>query len=672
MASTRALAERGLAAARTDDRGPDRRLRDAAASTRNIAPARRPSRPGRTPRPWPPPAGTAARSARLPAPTRRAARQSTPRAPARARHRPPIVPRSPEAASPRLDAIQPHQLAMLPLDVGHPAARERLERPAEPPPRLGRVLGDAALLAAILGQKHDDPIGLAVAVGAEHERVDRVGPHQERRRRRASAAGAQFAHDITRFMRHCVGRVSWVFAVLLAGCGRHEVPPQSVPPDLIVYGGARDVRTAERPGQIEVSYIVEQSFPATGLIGTIDATLRDAGWQALQTDPLNPGSPSSQVVGWWSIVDGRQTPKRTVHMWGASWRSASGDLATYFFRYESPVTADGFAVAAPSTSTVKVIGVHNPAKAASAMIEGSQRMLAAAGQAASSGIAGEDADVLKGIAEGFPLRPSLVNRSRPICRGAIEDGCVTSQTIEWVKPLPGLIAAFGDRNRTSEDLPTVAGRAVSRVRSVGAPVERAELGRRQRVGRRQPLVQPARLLARRSRGRVRDARRSRRPWSRRLSTCSSARAPGASSRPRKFRKAEPAEPAEPVEPVWISSLPPKPQLVEHPLVVAPVVAHFDVQIEVDLAVEHLARDRGGPRCRCVLIISPPLPTTMGFCESWSTRIDAKMRVSAFPPDGSSNWSMTTAVVYGSSSRVCGSTFSRMSSAASVRSVWSVR
>jgi hypothetical protein len=91
------------------------------------------------------------------------------------------------------------------------------------------------------------------------------------------------------------------------------------------------------------------------------------------------------------------------------------------------------------------------------MIEGSERMLAAAGQAASSGISGEDADVLKGIAEGFPLRPSLVNRSRSVCRGTIEDGCVTSQTIEWVKPLPGLIAAFGDRNRTSEDLPTVAG-----------------------------------------------------------------------------------------------------------------------------------------------------------------------------------------------------------------------
>jgi hypothetical protein len=51
----------------------------------------------------------------------------------------------------------------------------------------------------------------------------------------------------------------------------------------------------------------------------------------------------------------------------------------------------------------------------------------------------------------------LVSRSRSICRGTIEDACVASQTIDWVKPLPGLIAAFRDRNGTSEDVPTVAG-----------------------------------------------------------------------------------------------------------------------------------------------------------------------------------------------------------------------
>ncbi|HKW02959.1 MAG TPA: hypothetical protein VJN96_24250 [Vicinamibacterales bacterium] len=254
------------------------------------------------------------------------------------------------------------------------------------------------------------------------------------------------------------GRVALVSAVLLTGCGRHDVPPQSVPPDLIVYAGARDVRTAQRPGQIEVSYEVDQPFPATGLIATIDASLRGAGWQALQTDPLNPGNPSSQVVGWSSFVDERQKPNRTVHAWMSSWRSASGDLATYSFRYESPVTtADGFAVSSPSTSTMKVVGIHHSAKAASALIESSGRILTAAGQGISSGLSREDADVLKGIAESFPLRPSLINRSRPMCRGAIEDACVASQTIAWVKPLPGLVAAFSDRNRTSEDLPTLAG-----------------------------------------------------------------------------------------------------------------------------------------------------------------------------------------------------------------------
>jgi hypothetical protein len=91
------------------------------------------------------------------------------------------------------------------------------------------------------------------------------------------------------------------------------------------------------------------------------------------------------------------------------------------------------------------------------LIESSQRMLTATGQPVSSGLSLEDADVLKSIADAFPLRPSLVNRSRPVCPGATEDACVALQTIDWVKPLPGLIVAFGDRNKTSEDVPTVPG-----------------------------------------------------------------------------------------------------------------------------------------------------------------------------------------------------------------------
>ncbi len=98
--------------------------------TQNSAPGRQSSPSSRAPRRRPRRAGTAARWAGSQAPTRRAARRNRPRA------RGPTDPRFPRVFRPgdiiigehaRLDPIQPHQFAVLPLDVGGPAARERLE-----------------------------------------------------------------------------------------------------------------------------------------------------------------------------------------------------------------------------------------------------------------------------------------------------------------------------------------------------------------------------------------------------------------------------------------------------------------------------------------------------------------------------------------------------------------
>src|SRR5262249_4440506 len=78
-----------------------------------------------------------------------------------------------------LDAIDANEIARFALHVRHAAARPRLERGAKAPPGVGGIFCHAALLAVLLGQEHDDAIGLAVAIGSKHERVGGEGPHSE-------------------------------------------------------------------------------------------------------------------------------------------------------------------------------------------------------------------------------------------------------------------------------------------------------------------------------------------------------------------------------------------------------------------------------------------------------------------------------------------------------------
>ena len=76
-----------------------------------------------------------------------------------------------------LFTVQRHQISALAFQVRDAPARHRLERAAEPPPALPRVLRDAALLPAIAREKHHDAIGLAELVGAQDQGVGGVEGH---------------------------------------------------------------------------------------------------------------------------------------------------------------------------------------------------------------------------------------------------------------------------------------------------------------------------------------------------------------------------------------------------------------------------------------------------------------------------------------------------------------
>src|SRR5436190_15085271 len=75
--------------------------------------------------------------------------------------------------------MQLHQLAPLALEVADPTVCERFQRPTEPAAALPRILRNAALLAAIARQKHNDAIRLAELVGPQNQRIGGVERHPE-------------------------------------------------------------------------------------------------------------------------------------------------------------------------------------------------------------------------------------------------------------------------------------------------------------------------------------------------------------------------------------------------------------------------------------------------------------------------------------------------------------
>ena len=115
-------------------------------------------------------------------------------------------------------------------------------------------------------------------------------------------------------------------------------------------------------------------------------------------------------------------------------------------------------------------------------------------------------------------------------------------------------------------------------------------------------------------------------------------APQAGARPRASPPAPPAAAGEEARPQLrvadvegdpASFLPAvaQPHLLEDGRVLAPVLAHLHEQAQEHLRAQERLDLAGGPRCRWPSASAPPLPMTMPFWLSRSTRIVASMRTS---------------------------------------------
>jgi len=168
-------------------------------------------------------------------------------------------------------------------------------------------------------------------------------------------------------------KISLVLAVLVFGiwpygCGRGASSTSSeYAAALLAHPQAKDVEFFKRDGTDQLTYRLEEKFPASGIIGWTSQKLREMGWEPLSYDYLNPHLPSSHVKGWDKFGDATRPTEYTVHQWGADWKDRSENIVRYVFRYSYPRGGP------PNLTDLEVTAVYIPAPLAKQNLEAAQK-----------------------------------------------------------------------------------------------------------------------------------------------------------------------------------------------------------------------------------------------------------------------------------------------------------
>jgi len=125
------------------------------------------------------------------------------------------------------------------------------------------------------------------------------------------------------------------FAIInLYSCDKsHEGKPPNYPDALILLPNVTNVKHYNIGGSLQLTYKIEEDYPANKTIEAISNKLRQDKWNALKEDYLNPGLPSSRVRSWDSYEDVNKNPHQTVNVWVADWGNQAGDIVRYSFWY---------------------------------------------------------------------------------------------------------------------------------------------------------------------------------------------------------------------------------------------------------------------------------------------------------------------------------------------------
>ena len=135
---------------------------------------------------------------------------------------------------------------------------------------------------------------------------------------------------------------------------------------LLVAPFATDIKYAAFNRQDQVTYTVQESYPATDVLAFISEKLIQRGWKPLQQDFLNPKIPSSHVTGWGAFDDATVVPEQRVYQWMAQWQDDKHNVVSYTLQYRY-AKKDAKLEPDEHMSALHVLAIYVPAPRAALM-----------------------------------------------------------------------------------------------------------------------------------------------------------------------------------------------------------------------------------------------------------------------------------------------------------------
>ena len=108
----------------------------------------------------------------------------------------------------------------------------------------------------------------------------------------------------------------------------------------VVTAGARSKYFFKLGSSSRVTYELKSLYPAKDVISEIMDKLSLKGWKPLKEDFMNPGVPTSYVIGWDVFVDSDHIPTTKVYTWTTDWKNNHNEIVRYRLSYEYPAGID--------------------------------------------------------------------------------------------------------------------------------------------------------------------------------------------------------------------------------------------------------------------------------------------------------------------------------------------
>lgn len=119
-------------------------------------------------------------------------------------------------------------------------------------------------------------------------------------------------------------------------------------------------------GQVDVSYVTDEGYPATETRASLGRTLHSAGYALLDHDFLDPDHRFERPPEWWSYEDGTTSSERCVWQVVEDWQNAAGDVVRLALRYRQPCEAGPVRRGEPTSRSLRIVAGLLPAATARA------------------------------------------------------------------------------------------------------------------------------------------------------------------------------------------------------------------------------------------------------------------------------------------------------------------